>query len=847
MSDFLLLQKSIFNNFEVVDIPQTMHPVYKRFFTSYNIKFKDRSLLDISILLRQILLIESQVERKGNFASLEIPINSYWPSEIEWNKVGIQFSKMNNMWNISASLWSPSWLNNSDIQAVDYCVNNELNRRDEISFPSQATDIFLTKCGSKYSKYTSIDQQKAVRSTLSLEKGKTLAISLPTGEGKSLIFKLIDRVGFFDTKNKGLTLIIVPTVTLALDQEKDIQNENGNNTPYAYIGKRDFENKIIKEKIKNFEQEICFASPEAVNGALRDVLINSARNGNIRAIVIDEAHIVDEWGTGFRHDYQLFAGLWRQLLECSPKSNQFRTILLSATFTQESINLLQTLFSLNENSFDIYSATKLRPEIDYWVSETIDDESIREKRVIEATLHLPRPAILYTTEVNDAKKYFELLKNQGLKNIAIIHGQPSSMDRNSVIDNWKSGQLDIVVATSAFGLGIDYQHTRSIIHACVPETLNRFYQEVGRGGRDGRSSISLLIPTKKDLATASRMNQKKFLKNENAYNRWQTMFDNKKFIEDSQDEYIIDLGAAPSRNIDYDTKGHNRDWNIHVILLMVRARLLQLSGVPTIEYDDLSYEDYNRYIIVRILDENHYKKDVWIKSIDPVRINNKRANRQSFNLLLEFMMQNTCPANIIGQLYRFSYLSKIYDVSLLCSNCNICRTNEKEHNHAPLRRSFPVRKNSSAMLNLFISESILVEFQEKDFNERSYKRSFYKVLDNFILNGIQNFVCLGNASELFLSRKVLDKIDSKPVYLEYIKYLRDVTKVKHNLPDKGNVIFVGNDVKIDETIITILNKKNTIVFLQKNTIDPNTPTRFVSEVYENEIFTINELINKVGI
>ena len=63
------------------------------------------------------------------------------------------------------------------------------------------------------------------------------------------------------------------------------------------------------------------------------------------------------------------------------------------------------------------------------------------------------------------------------------------MDRNSVVESWKSGQLDVVVATSAFGLGIDYLHTRSIIHACVPETLNRFYQEVGRGGRDVRKQL----------------------------------------------------------------------------------------------------------------------------------------------------------------------------------------------------------------------------------------------------------------------------------------------------------------------------------------------------------------------
>lgn len=848
MNNFTFLQSSIINSFLPVEIDLELHPLYKRFFTSFNIKFKDRSLLDIAILLRQLLLHESVQRGNDNFASLEIPINENWPSELEWKQVGIQTTKLNDKWNITANLWQPSWLSSSKEQAVDYWANNELNKRNEINFPSNATDIFLSHCGDKYYKYTSIDQQKAIRTTLSLNRGKTLIISLPTGEGKSLVFKSINSVGFFDTKNKGLTIVIVPTVTLALDQEKDIQQGGNNSDPYAYIGQRELENNIIKEKIRNSEQDLCFVSPEAAYGPLRQLLITAAKNGNIKAIVIDEAHIIEEWGAGFRHDYQLFSGLWRQLFEASPLTNQFRTILLSATFTQESIKLIETLFSRDEHSLEIYSASKLRPEIDYWVAKTTDSEILREKKVIEALQHLPRPLILYTTKVEDAKKYFTIAKNIGLQNINIIHGDSSNKDRNDVIEQWKSGNLDVVVATSAFGLGIDYQHTRSIVHACIPETLNRFYQEVGRGGRDGKSSISLLIPTKKDLATAYSMNQKKFLEYDNAYNRWQTMFNNKQTVENKSDEYIIDLGIAPSKNIDYDSKGHNRGWNIHVILLMARAKLLQLVGIPSIEYKDINFEDYNRYIIVRILNESHYNKDVWTQSIDPIRLNNKDANRFSLDLLLEFMKQNSCPANIISKLYRFSYFNKIYDVSLLCSNCNICRFGEKEHMNAPLKRPFPLQINSQEnIFNLFSCKSILVEYQENDFEDRLYKRSFYKVLKSFVLSGIQSIICIGNASELFLSDKILAKINNIPIYIEKIKNLSNVMLAEKNLPNKTYTILVGSDIKLDETITDILKAKDTIVFLPKDAIDPNTPTRLLADIYPNKIFTISELINKVGI
>lgn len=847
MNSFRLLQQKILD-YEIIEIFDDMHPVYKRFFTSYNRDFSDRSLLDIAILLRQVLLLESTYRGNNNYASLEIPINKKWPEAKEWEMVGIQFTQDDVVWNISAEFWNPDWLNGSDKHAVDYCTSSELNKRDEINFSSNATDIFLNHCGDKYNKYTSIDQQKAIRSTLSLSRGKTLVISLPTGEGKSLIFKSINSVGFFDTKNKGLTLVVVPTVTLALDQEKDIQQEHNSSDPYAYIGQRELKNNIIKEKIKNSEQDICFISPEAAYGPLRQSLITAAKNGNIKAIVIDEAHIIEEWGTGFRHDYQLFSGLWRQLLEVSPLTNQFRTILLSATFTQESIKLVESLFLKDSQSLEIYSASKLRPEIDYWIAETIDSEILRETRVVEALKHLSRPLILYTTEVKDAKRYFILLQAIGIKNIKIIHGQSSSGDRNNVIEQWKSGNLDVVVATSAFGLGIDYPHTRSIVHACVPETLNRFYQEVGRGGRDGKSSISLLLPTKKDLVLAARMNQKKFLENDNAYNRWQTMFNSKVSIENKQDEYIIDLGEAPSNNIDYDSKGHNRDWNIHVILLMARAKLIQLAGIPKIEFDDTNFEDYNRYIIIRILNDSHYTKDIWTQNIEPIRLSNKSANKQSIDLLYKFMKQDSCPADTISELYRFSYFSKIYDVSLLCSNCKICRSGEKKHTHAPLKRSFPLQINSSVnIFKLFSSESILIEFQEHDLNDRLYKRSFYKVLKNFILSGIQNIICVGNASELFFSEKVLSKISSSPIYIERVKGLQHIKIAEKSLPNRTYVIFIGNDVKLDGTITDIINTKDCIVFIPKNSIDPTTPTRILSDVYSHEVFTINELINKVGI
>ena len=832
MSSFTLLQKALDSDISV-DITDNMFPIYKRFFSSYRNNFRDRSLLDIAILFRQILLQEN------NNAVLFVPNNNKYPSLKEWNQVGIVAKENSNKWEIYANLWTPKWLNGSEKQAVDYCVSLDLNRRENINFSSNVSDIFLTQCGNQYINYKSIDQQKAVRAVLSLDRGKTLAISLPTGEGKSLIFKLINSVGFYDTKNRGLTLVIVPTVTLALDQEKSMQVEQNNQTVYAFVGGREKENKILKEKIKQGEQDICFVSPESVFGSLRQALISSAKNGNIRAVVIDEAHIVEEWGVDFRHEFQLFSGFWRELLDSSPITNRFRTVLLSATYTQESLNLLKTLFSLNRG-FELYLATKLRPEIDYWISPIIRNEKEQKNKVLEAIYRLPRPLILYVTEVKDAKIFYNLLRDNGFRNLAMVHGQTKSIERNRVINLWRAGELDMVVATSAFGLGIDYPHTRSIVHACMPETLNRFYQEVGRGGRDGKSSISLIVPTDKDIKIAESINNKKIIGNELGFKRWKSMFNRK-------ENNTINLNTAPSYGIDFDSK-RNIGWNAQVLLLMTRAGLIELIGFPEISQNEEELDKHYHKLNIRIIEENHLDEKVWSSAVGTIRNHIQKSNRNSLGLLKKFIKQEACPADILNQIYKLSLDNKEYKVSLLCSSCKLCRgDSSKKYSHAPLSRAYPIQRVSpNRVLELFSTPSIMVEFTKESFDIRGFDRKFIKVIHNLVAKQIQNFIFIGNAKELFLTKKVLDKIHHLPIFIEELKNLQQLMIKRKRLPPQTNVLFIGDEIKIDKKIVNILKEENNMIFLNKDTIDPVTPNRLLNEVYPHELMQLDKFIERIG-
>ena len=106
--------------------------------------------------------------------------------------------------------------------------------------------------------------------------------------------------------------------------------------------------------------------------------------------------------------------------------------------------------------------------------------------MLEALRHVPRPAILYVTRVVDAKAWRDRLEAEGFEHAELVHGETGANERDRILRGWRDGDIDLVVATSAFGLGIDYRHVRAVVHACIPESLDRFYQEVGRGGRDGR-------------------------------------------------------------------------------------------------------------------------------------------------------------------------------------------------------------------------------------------------------------------------------------------------------------------------------------------------------------------------
>lgn len=622
---------------------------------------RQASGLDLAVLLRQAMSHEHV--RRGAMVSPAVRVSHpRFDGFAGWDAVGLRSTDTGEARLVTLQPWKPAWLSGTS-DSVDAFAASETTRREFNSADCKG-DPLLAAVGR--TSYRSRGQRAAVRAALSTPAGGSLVVALPTGEGKSMIFQLVQTVGFVgadQAENRGVTLVIVPTVALGVNHEQEAVDVCGLSRPLAFQGGNDVQNNIIAERIADGTQGLCFASPEAACGRLRDPLRRAAEAGLLRALVIDEAHLVDQWGTGFRTEFQELSGLRRELLSAAAPGQALRTIMLSATLTDSSLETLRSLFGA-ESNFESLAAVQLRPEPDYWIAPSTNEAS-RTAQVLEALHHVPRPAVLYVTEVAAANAWYARLIDAGFRRVRKLHGKTGRAEREEIVGQWRDGTLDIVVGTSAFGLGIDYGHARSVIHACVPETLDRFYQEVGRGGRDGKAALSLIVPTDKDMGIAERINAQQVISIDRGYHRWSAMFARKTSLGNGRFAVRID-GRPGTDERDIDMFGDaNTDWNLRTVALMARAGILRLLGTP---YPRIEQE--GDWLEIEIIDDHHLDLALWQSRVEPVRRVGWLAAKRNLDLMREYLRNDRCPAAILEDLYGANRVGRT------CSRCSRCRSDD---------------------------------------------------------------------------------------------------------------------------------------------------------------------------
>jgi len=685
-----------------------------------------RGAAELLPLLRQYLLRESW--RTGRAAYLRLPRSSVWAG-VEWKEHGVGVLEVGDEALIlNAMSWHPDWLDPLE-QGVFADAFSEKQVRTNAT--CEADPFIVESTG--YTHYSCPGQREAIRAAFLMRAGDTLIVNLPTGSGKSLVG---EAPALVFQKDGFLTLFVVPTVALAIDQERQMRDylkrSHRTSWPLAWHGGTSLEDRQqIRTRLLNGTQRILFASPEALISSLLRTVMEVARAGMLRYLVIDEAHLVVQWGDEFRPAFQALAGLRTSLLRRAPHGG-FRTLLLGATFTEETVDTLATLFGPRER-VQMVSAVHLRPEPQYWFHDA-HSRGAKKARVLEAIRFAPRPFILYVTRRSDAREWYRTLRYEvGMRRIACFEGQTEDGERQRIIDEWVANRLDGIIATSAFGLGIDKSDVRAVIHATVPETLDRYYQEVGRGGRDGRPSISLLVSDETDWALPKRLAQATIISDELGINRWRALVENAQHGH-NEDLIRIDLNSVPKHG-----KGgsdFNVDWNMRTLLLMCRAGLIELE-IESAQEGAGQLEEFSTRsplaamatVWVHIRDHGHLREDVWESRVGPARGRTHRGAVRNLRLMKAMIEDGREVSETLAELYRIENSFWPVDVTRACGGCPVDRSVDSlfRQYHAP--RAIPIARaiepNYSAWSERFpwLSARLTYVFLEDDIESPSLQQS----------------------------------------------------------------------------------------------------------------------------
>ena len=641
-----------------------------------------KGVADVRVLMRQV--IRSYGRRLMLPRSLWDILNERGNDEADIRRIGDTIADIE----VTADAWRPSWLDNTE--EIDILAP----RRNDIHVLGDGLLSAMTR--GKFASYQSLAQQVAVQSCLFASSGDTLLVTLPTGAGKSHCVLLPAwQASQGGRVAGGTTLVIVPTISLAIDLEKRaleyfVDTFGPEYTPASWTsGTPKTTREAIVTGIRNGTLPILYVSPEALmTSQLHNVCLEAASQGTINWLVVDEAHLIETWGAGFRTDFQFLSGYRKELLTRS--EGKVRTLLLSATVSAKCTALLKRLFS-DERHFCEIQANRLRSEPSYWFKFSQFPQT-REQRVVEALHYLPRPAVLYVSTIEDAKHWLEVLRHQDFHRIAMFTGETDTQMRQRLVYAWSNNELDIMVATSAFGVGIDKSDIRTIIHACLPENIDRFYQEVGRAGRDGCSAVSLLCATVQDIGVALRMTSSSRITYEKGMNSRKNMKQTGIFSKTNGNIQVVDVNSPPADKPEMQRGPSNREWNEHTLLLMQRADLLQIMDARAEEFLDIDNdaEVEKAWLQIRLIATSitahpqgkEFRKKFEEKrneELETIQITLKKME----NLVREYDdSEETNPKHCIA--YRFSTL---YPGSThACGGCLYCR----KHKISPYEKSLPL-------------------------------------------------------------------------------------------------------------------------------------------------------------